>query len=112
MYIFVMAKNPPLEQTIQNLLKKLEYINNNDTFVTKFDPKILLDRIGAIKSGNMLYNKNDAFLNKKKSPVGIDLQLIKDDIDIVYDYALKYEIFAAPKSTTIEVKINADKFFI
>lgn len=107
-----MAKNPPLEQTIQNLLNKLSFINNNDTFVTKFDPKILLDRLNAIQTGHMLYNKSDAFLRKKKAPVGIDIQLIRDDIDIVYDYALKYEIFAAPKSTTIEVKINADKFFI
>lgn len=107
-----MAKNPPLEETIRNLLNKLEYINNNDTFVKKFDPEILQNRLRAIQSGNMLYNKNNAFLRKKKSPVGIDLQLIKDDVDIVYDYALKYEIFAAPKSTTIEVKISADKFFI
>ncbi len=101
-----------LEKTIQNLLKKLEYINQNDTFVTKFDPEILQNRLGAIQKGNMLYNKSNAFLRKKKSPVGIDLQLIKDDIDVVYDYALKYEIFAAPKSTTIEVKVNADKFFL
>jgi hypothetical protein len=107
-----MTSPPSLETTIRNLLDKLEYINQNETFVTKFDSKILKDRLGAIKSGNMLYNKSNAFLRKKKEPVGIDLQLIKDDIDVVYDYALKYEIFAAPKSTTIEVKINTDKFFI
>jgi hypothetical protein len=107
-----MTSSPSLETTIRNLLDKLEYINQNETFVTKFDSKILKDRLGAIKSGNMLYNKNNAFLRKKKEPVGIDLQLIKDDIDVVYDYALKYDIFAAPKSTTIEVKINTDKFFI
>ena len=100
-----------LEQTIQNLLNKLEYVNNNDTFVINFDSKILKNRLNAIRSGNMLYNKNDAFLRKRKEPIGIDLKLIKDDIDIVYDYALKYEIFAAPKTTTIEIKINTDKFF-
>ena len=104
--------NPPLEKTIQNLLGKLEYLNRNDIFVTKFDPEILKDRISAIKSGNMLYNKSNAFLRKKQEPIGIDMKLVKDDVDVVYDYALKYEIFAAPKSTTIEVKISADKFFI
>lgn len=104
--------NPPLEETIRNLIGKLEYLNMNDTFVTKFDPEILKDRIGAIRSGNMLYNRNNAFLRKKQSPVGIDMKLIKDDVDIVYDYALKYEIYAAPKTTTVEVKISADKFFV
>ena len=103
---------PSLEETIQNLLNKLDYINNNDTFVTKFDSVLLRNRLNAIKTGYMLYNKNNAFLKTKKAPVGIDLQLIRDDIDVIYDYALKYEIFAAPKSTTIEVKINVDKFFI
>lgn len=107
-----MGSNPPLEQTIQNLLNKLAYINQTDTIVTNFNPDMLMNRLGAIQSGHMLYNKSDAFLRRKKSSIGIDLKLIKDDIDIVYDYALKYDIFAAPKSTTIEVKINADKFFI
>ena len=59
----------------------------------------------------MLYNKNNAFLRKRKEPVGIDLNLLKDDIDVVYDYAIKYEIFAAPKTPPIEVKINTEKFF-
>ena len=104
--------NPSLETTIQNLLGKLEYINKNDTFVINFDSEALKDRLGAVKSGNMLYNRSNAFLRMKQSPVGIDLKLIKDDIDVVYDYALKYEIYAAPKSTTIEVKLNADKFFV
>ena len=103
---------PSLEETIQNLLNKLDYINNNDTFVTKFDSVLLRNRLNAIKTGYMLYNKNNAFLKTIKAPVGIDLQLIRDDLDVIYDYALKYEIFAAPKSTTIEVKINVDKFFI
>jgi hypothetical protein len=103
---------PSLETAIQNLFAKLEYINKSDTFVTKFDPEALKDRIGAIKGGNMLYNRNNAFLRKKQSPIGIDMKLINDDVNVVYDYALKYEIFAAPKSTTIEVKINADKFFV
>ena len=104
--------NPSLETTIRNLFAKLEYINKSDTFVIKFDPEALKDRIGAIKSGNMLYNKSNAFLRKKQSPIGIDMKLINDDVSIVYDYALKYEIFAAPKSTAIEVKISADKFFV
>jgi len=103
---------PSLEETLQNLLNKLDYINNNDTFVTKFDSVLLRNRLNSIKNGYMLYNKNNAFLKTKKAPVGIDIQLLKDDINIIYDYALKYEIFAAHKSTTIEVNINVDKFFI
>lgn len=106
-----MASNPSLEKTIQNLLRKLEYLDQTDTIVTVFDPKILQNRLDAIQKGDMLYNKRDAFLRIHKSPIGINPQLIKDDINIVYDYALKYEIFAAPKTTVIKVKINADKFF-
>lgn len=100
-----------LEQTIQNLFNKLEYVNSNDAYVIQFDPKILKNRLDALKTGYMLYNKNNAFLRKRKEPVGIDLNLLKDDIDVVYDYAIKYEIFAAPKTPPIEVKINTEKFF-
>lgn len=42
----------PLEQAIQNLFNKLEYINSNDAYVIQFDPKILKNRLDALKTGS------------------------------------------------------------
>jgi hypothetical protein len=97
-------------ERIKNIL---EYsITNNNLIIIKHDIDILKNKIKNLKNGNLIYNTNDPFLGRCKQCVGIDYDAIDKEIEILYKYALNYDIFMAPKTVTFGVTIKQSKYWL
>ncbi len=97
-------------ERIKNIL---DYsINGNNLVLVKYDLDILKKKIENLKKGNLIYNNSDPFLGRCKQCIGINYEVLDKEIETLYEYALKYDIFTAPKTVTIGVCVKASKFFL
>ena len=87
-------------------------LTDNNLIIVKHDIDIIRKKLDNLKKGNLIYNVSDPFLGRCKKCVGIDYNALDKEIETLYEYALKYDIFTAPKTVTIGVCVKASKFFL
>ena len=108
----------------------LEYTKHNNVFIVKYSSGILENVIENLKIGNLIYNIDDPFLENRKKCISLEYKnvptntnntytedsewhdILNSELNILYDYALKYDIQSAPKTVTLGVNIKASKFFL
>jgi len=97
-------------ERIKNIL---DYsLTDNNLILVKYDLDILKNKIENLKKGNLIYNNSDPFLGRCKKCTGINYDVLDKEIETLYEYALKYDIFMAPKTVIIGVCVKASKFFL
>ena len=100
-----------------NAYERIKYIldhslRDNHVILVKNSLDVLKNKIDSLKKGSLIYNVSDPFLGRCKTCVGIDYDVLDREIETLYDYALKYDIFMAPKTVVFGVCVKASKFFL
>jgi hypothetical protein len=95
------------------LIALVENMGGNSNYrVVKYELDALSDKLKGLRAGNLLYNKRNAFLHTRKQCVTVDANILLDNINTIYDVAVKCDTMNAPKSTVFEVKLNTSIFFL
>jgi len=110
--VSVPAINESPSDIYQKLIGTLNFIHNNNYVIARSDFDYLKSSIENLRKGNLCYNRTSALLNYRKKCPGIALNILENDVDNLYEYAIKYEILNAPKTVTIGVHIKSSKFFL
>jgi hypothetical protein len=107
-----MASN--YNKAYEALVELVEYMVGDSAYyrVVRYDASALKDKLSALKTGKILFNNRNPFLNKIEKKSRVDPKVIMDQINIIYETAVKCDIGSAPKSTIFEVKLNTSIFFL
>ncbi len=100
-----------------NAYERIKYIidhslRDNHVILVKNNLDVFKDKIDSLKRGDLIYNVSDPFLGRCKTCVGLEYETLNNEIETLYEYALKYDIFMAPKTVVFGVCVKASKFFL
>ena len=126
-YLSSNVVNSKYSDAYVELVHKLEYLKNTNLLYLVNETGLLENLIDNLQNNKIVYNKNSGLLNQRKkcfpfrysSNLGGVVQdesdidnLLMDHIDVIYHYAVQFDIYEAPKTVVFGVNIKSSKFWL